>query len=66
MDKIYNIKDYFDFEAWKNWYISFVIDFPDSYSQLKRSKDAGKNGDLAESLALEVLYYRKKLEHFAG
>ena len=61
--------NYFNIEAWKDWYLKFVIDVPPKYtggSGNKNSKGSKKSGGDAESVALEVLYYRKKLEYFGG
>ena len=64
-------ENYFKLEAWKKWYISFVIENPNA----ARPSESGKNKlNLQESdkkkleldVAIEVLNYRKQLIYFGG
>ncbi len=62
----------FKLEAWKKWYINFVIENPNA----ARPSESGKNKlNLQESdkqnkpeldVAIEVLNYRKQLIYFGG
>ena len=62
IDGLGNIKEnYFDLDAWKEWYIKFVIDVPPSIGKRKKTYESE-----TESVAHEVLQYRKKMVNFAG
>jgi hypothetical protein len=62
IDGLGNIKEnYFDLDSWKEWYIKFVIDVPPSFGKRKKNYESE-----TESVAHEVLQYRKKLVNFAG
>ena len=64
-------ENYFKLEAWKKWYVSFVIENPKS----ARPSESGKNKlnlqepdtkKLELDVAIEVLNYRKQLIYFGG
>ena len=63
MRNIYEFKkNNLEFESWKKWYLSFVIEKPRAYKGAKKQKQIIFDDDIA----VEVLRYRKELTKFAG
>ncbi|RNA29016.1 F-box only 21 [Brachionus plicatilis] len=63
----HSIKSYFELDAWKKWYLSFVLDKPGHFKGpkvfFKKSKHNEK--DIEDDIAVEVLKFRKQLVNFA-
>ena len=66
--------DYLSLEAWKKWYLQFVIDSPAPYDErmynekVKKEKKEVPTVTFPElqNVAIEVLNFRKEVTNFAG